>query len=210
MSEEDPDLDAAYALKTPEDSKRLYADWATTYDSGFAQDMSYRLPRMVALVLAEVFQGPGPVLDVGAGTGLVAEAMKLREAPDVDALDISPEMLKVAEGKGLYRNYIVGDLTDRLDLADGTYGAVVSAGTFTHGHVGPEALVELLRVARRGAVFVLSVNAAHFETLGFAATFEALGDRIEGLEMRAVDIYGPGADPAHADDQAQIVIFRKL
>ena len=34
MAEKDePNVHQAYALETPEDSKRLYASWASTYDS---------------------------------------------------------------------------------------------------------------------------------------------------------------------------------
>ncbi|MEW9920071.1 class I SAM-dependent methyltransferase [Marimonas sp. MJW-29] len=209
MPDEKPSLDAAYALETPEDNRRLYADWAETYDDSFAQQMDYRLPRMVALILAEVFQGPGPVLDVGAGTGLVAQNMLMRGMLEIDALDISADMLAVAASKGLYRKTIEADLTGPLDLMDGVYGAVVSAGTFTHGHVGPDALDELLRVARKGAVFVLSINAEHFEARGFAEKFAALAGRIDGLEHREVDIYGAAADAAHAGDKAQITVFTK-
>jgi hypothetical protein len=32
-------LKAAYSLRTLEDSKRLYAGWAETYDTSFAADM---------------------------------------------------------------------------------------------------------------------------------------------------------------------------
>ena len=60
---------AAYGLKTPDDSKRLYAAWAKTYDAGFAARMDYCLPERV--VQAFVRRGPsGPILDIGAGTGL--------------------------------------------------------------------------------------------------------------------------------------------
>ena len=209
MTDKTPNLDAAYALETPEDNRRLYADWAQTYDSNFAADMDYRLPQLVALVLAEVFDGPGPVLDVGAGTGLVAQHYPLRAVHRMDALDISPDMLRVAARKGLYRHTIEGDLTGTLDLPDAIYGAVVSSGTFTHGHVGPDALDELLRVARAGAVFVLSVNAQHFEARGFGDKFAALADRIDGLEHRIVDIYGAAADAAHREDKAHIAVFTK-
>ncbi|MDG1168519.1 MAG: class I SAM-dependent methyltransferase [Sulfitobacter sp.] len=209
MSDQEPDLNAAYALETPEDNRRLYAQWATTYDQTFAERMEYRLPRIVALVLAEVFVGPGPVLDVGAGTGLVAQNMLMRSMFEIDALDISADMLAVAMAKGLYARAIEADLSGPLDLPDETYGAVVSAGTFTHGHVGPDALDELLRVARKGAVFVLSINAAHFEARGFAAKFAALEPVIDRVEHRVVNIYGPGAEAAHQDDQAHIAVFWK-
>lgn len=208
MSDE-PSLDAAYALETPEDNRRLYADWATTYDESFADRMGYQLPRMVALVLAEVMHGAGPVLDVGAGTGLVAQNMVMREALGVDALDLSPDMLAVAAAKGLYRKTIEADLTGVLDIPDGTYGAVVSSGTFTHGHVGPDALDELLRVARTGAVFVLSINAEHFEARGFAAKFAELEPVIANVDHRIVDIYGEGAEAQHQSDQAHIAVFTK-
>ena len=52
----------------------------------------------------------------------------------------------------------------------------MSAGTFTHGHVGPAAISNLLDVALSGAVFVISVNAAHFQSAGFATQMDTFGD----------------------------------
>ena len=207
MSETKPSLDAAYALETPEDNRKLYADWAETYDASFAAEKDYLLPQIVAGRLSEIYDGSGPVLDVGAGTGLIAQFLDGQHT--IDALDISPEMLAVAAEKGLYRDAIQGDLTARLPIGDAVYGAVVSSGTFTHGHVGPDALDELLRVARPGAQFVLSINATHFEARGFAAKFAALEPHISHLTHQLADIYGPGADEAHKQDQAQITTFLK-
>ena len=119
-------------------------------------------------------------------------------------------MLAVARSKGLYRQTIEADLTRSLPINDAQYGAVISSGTFTHGHVGPEALDELLRVARKGALFVLSVNATHFEARGFAEKFALLEPDITGLQHRRVKIYGEAAqDPAHKEDEAFISVFEK-
>lgn len=200
-------LEDAYGLETPDDSVRLYRDWAETYDSSFAERMSYRLPQIVADAFkAEAGPEDGPVLDVGAGTGLAAEHLA---GHVVDALDISPEMLAVASRKGLYRDTIVGDLTATLPIADASYGGLVSSGTFTHGHVGPEALAELLRIARPGALFVVSINAEVFAEHGFAAALAALGDRITGLGHDEVQFYGEDADPEHRHDTTQLTRFRK-
>ncbi|MGJ5619466.1 class I SAM-dependent DNA methyltransferase [Sulfitobacter sp. MF3-043] len=204
-----PDLDAAYAIETPEDNRRLYADWAKTYDDSFAADMDYQLPRMVGLIFCEAFRGSGPVLDVGAGTGLLAQSIPIRAMLEIDALDMSPEMLGIARQKGLYRKTIEADLTQPLDIADNIYGAIVSSGTFTHGHVGPDALDELLRIARCGAVFVLAVNAEHFVARGFAEKFALIEPHIEGLQHHDVNIYGADADATHKDDLASITVFRK-
>lgn len=167
------------------------------------------MPQLTALILAEVGDGRSPVLDVGAGTGLLVQALPIRAGLEIDALDISPQMLGVAMGKGLYRRAIEADLTATLPIADGVYGAIVSSGTFTHGHVGPDAIDELLRVAHRRAVFVLAINKAHFEARGFGDKFAELEPLIEGLVLRVVQIYGPEATGDHKDDQAYIAVFSK-
>jgi len=205
MTDEKLDVDAAYALKTPDDNRRLYRDWAQSYDRSYAAAENFELPRHVAQAFLDA-GGEGPVLDVGAGTGLVAEHLTPLV---IDALDISPEMLAVARAKGLYRRLFEADLTRRLALDDARYQGVVSSGTFTHGHVGPDALGELLRVAAPGALFTLSIRAEHYEAKHFGPAFERLGDQITGFETHPCQVYGAGASPAHQDDTCLIARFRK-
>ena len=91
MTKKKIDLDDAYALKTPDDSVALYRDFAATYDQGFVTDTGYVYPREVARVFLEQ-AGPTdrPVLDIGAGTGLLAEHLG---GIETDGIDISAEML---------------------------------------------------------------------------------------------------------------------
>jgi predicted TPR repeat methyltransferase len=209
MSDKKPSLDNAYEMKTPGDSVRLYGQWAKTYDAAFAAAQEYRLPMLVA----EAFHaagGEGPVLDVGAGTGLVGARLGGLGTGPVDGVDISPEMLAVAGEKRVYSSLFVGDLTRRLDVADDTYQGIVSSGTFTLGHVGPTAIVELLRIAAPDALFVLSINAAHYQTAGFAEVLARLAGLITPPELPQVAIYGPSADPSHREDRAYLATFRKL
>ncbi len=207
----DPDLSGAYALASPEDCRRLYADWADSYDADFATGMEYRLPALVASAYVEG-GGDAPVLDVGAGTGLLAAALRgLGHAGAIDGVDLSAAMLERARTKGLYRDLIEGDVTRPLPLP-ARYHGIVSSGTFTHGHVGPQALPPLLQGALPGALFCLSINAGVWDRLGFGPAFQALGAAITGLERHEVAIYGAAArarDPDHADDRALIVRFRK-
>ena len=207
----DPDLTAALALDGPEATLKLYRDWAESYDSVFARGMEYLLPDHVARAFLAA-GGTGPVLDVGAGTGLCAAA--LREggcAAEIDALDLSAEMLAQAAGKGLYRALIRADVTRSLPLPR-TYRGVVSSGTFTAGHVGPEAFGPLLQVARPGALFALSVNLRVW-TQGFDAALTRLEAEGQIVARQTLDVavYGAaaaGLDPAHAADRALIVLFR--
>jgi predicted TPR repeat methyltransferase len=200
------DLDGAYALRTPADAVRYYRGWAADYDAGFAARVDYRLPELVAAAFAAA-GGGGPVLDAGAGTGLVGVRLAARGIGPIDALDISPEMLAEAAAKGVYRELCEADLTAPLPRLGAPYAGIVSAGTFTHGHVGPAALDGLLALAAPGAVFAFSVNAGVWDA-GFAARLDALGGGLAGLAVAEAAIYG-APDPDHAGDRAMIVTFRR-
>jgi predicted TPR repeat methyltransferase len=206
-----PELDAAYGLQSVEDNRRLYAAWAQTYDCDFADHMGYVLPARVADIFATAagVVKTGCVLDVGAGTGLVGQRLAFHGFTRVDGVDISSEMLAVAASKGCYNSMIEGDLLGCLPIAADTYDFIISAGTFTHGHVGAEALDELLRIARPGAIFCLSINSAHFTTAGFAVAFERLTGGIEGLEFCPVQFYLESATGPHANDHGVIALFSK-
>lgn len=208
---EDPDLESAYALETPEDNLKLYRQWAETYDAEFVEATTYRFP---AVVMTSYAAGGGgwPCLDVGCGTGALAE--NAPEGAVMDGIDLSPEMLAVARRKGLYRNLKAANLKEPLDLPDAAYSGLVSSGTFTHGHVGPEALPELVRVLRPGATGVITVKPQVWVELGFEQMFEALaGDGLVGFPAIVEErVYADRtrAPDGHGDDTGLIVTFRRF
>ena len=209
MTKKTPDLHAAYSLKSPEENKRLYAEWAGEYDDSFAALEDYQLHIHTARAFVGA-GGQGPVLDVGAGTGLCGAILAGLGVGPIDATDISAEMLDEAMRKDIYRDAIEADLNQGLPVPRGSYAGVVSSGTFTHGHLGPEVLPALLRVARHGAQFALSINAKHFEALGFADTIRRLeADQIRDLSLTQVRIYGDLAAGPNKDDIALIALFEK-
>ena len=209
MTDDTPSLASAYALKTPDDSKRLYAEWAGDYDQGFAAREDYQLHIHTARAFVGA-GGQGPVLDVGAGTGLCGAVLADLGVGPIDATDISPEMLDQAMRKDIYRDAILADLNTGIPVPPDSYSGIVSSGTFTTGHVGPDAIDALLRVARHGAQFALSINARHFASAGFADRFRALEtDRIRGLTLTETRIYGDLATGDHQDDVALIALFEK-
>lgn len=209
MTDETPNVDDAYSVETPEDNRALYAKWAKTYDSSFAKANGFLMPGHVARLFREK-HGQGPVLDAGAGTGLVGDALLQSGTLEIDGLDISQEMLAVADAKAVYRKTFVADLTRALPLPDAVYAAVTSCGTFTHGHVGPEALDELLRIAAPGALFVLTIKTEHFEERGFSDKFLSFDDRICRFETVSLPIYDSAVDEAHAGDEGLIATFNKV
>ncbi len=209
MSKKAPDLHKAYALETPDDHKRLYAEWAGDYDDSFAAREDYQLHILTARAFVGA-GGQGPVLDVGAGTGLCGKVLADLGVGPIDATDISSEMLEQAMRKDIYRDAIEADLNDGIPVPRESYSGIVSSGTFTHGHVGPEVIPALLRVARHGAQFALSINAKHFEVQGFSDALRALdGDRINNLSLPEVRIYGDLAAGENKDDTAFVALFEK-
>lgn len=208
MIDDGYDLDEAYQIDGPDSARRMYGDWAPTYDESFGAAWGYIAPREIAAILASEVGQDAEILDIGAGTGLVAEHLRGRT---VDALDITPEMLDIARPKGLYRNLILGDLTKTLDIPDSSYDAVVSCGTFTHGHVGPECFPELLRITRPGAVFACGTIGPVLDGAGFGSELARLvaQGQISPVAWRDIPIYD-GAQHAHKDDRGLVMVFRRL
>jgi SAM-dependent methyltransferase len=207
-------LKGALGLTGPEACLAYYRDWAANYDQGFAVEMQYLLPSHVAAAFLGA-RGQGPVLDVGAGTGLLADALRqMGFAGQIDAVDFSDEMLERAAGKQVYAGLFQADITRPLTLPR-RYGGIVSSGTFTAGHVGPEALPHLLAVAVPQAQFALSINRRVWTSAGFDQALTDLADRnhITGLQLIEVEIYGAAAariDADHAGDHALIALFRAV
>ena len=203
-------VENSYKLKTPADNIAYYRDFAPTYDTDFAGVMGWQYPKMIAeAYMRFAAEADVPIADIGCGTGWVATELQAARVA-IDGLDISPEMLEVAREKQLYRSLYQVDLTGTLEAVANGYGAVLSAGTFTHGHLGPVPLRGLLKIACPGALFVIGVNQAHFDKQGFAgvlATMEQTGE-IGPVRIDEVKMYSKtGHD--HSNDRAVILQYRK-
>ena len=201
-------LENAYRLQTAADNIAYYDSFAATYDADFMERLGYHYPKAIADTF-HATGADGPVADIGCGTGAVAAALGL-PADQIDGMDISPRMLAVSLEKGLYRNLFQVDLTGPLDAVSHDYGTVLSAGTFTHGHLGPGPIRGLLTIARPGGQFIIGVNQAHYTQQGFAAALEGLTaeGQIGPVTITATKIYDkPGHD--HSDDLALILQYRK-
>lgn len=211
-SEDDPKLGLAdaYSVQTPDDNRALYRDWADSYETDFAEARGYVYHEGVAGLYAELQTASGPILDVGCGTGMAGTELVRLGFATVDGIDLSPEMMAKARAKGTYRQLTEADVTKPLPLEDGTYDGVISVGTFTHGHLGPKPLVELLRVSRPNAVFAIGINEEHFLSLSFDSFLHDLVStgQITPPTLERVRIYS-SADDEHAEDRALVAMFRK-
>jgi len=210
-------LDEAYSVKTPEDNRRLYAKWAATYESSFVDAKQYRYPKAISEVFNEYvpadFDDIARVIDIGCGTGLTGMYLShLRSHIKIDGLDISPEMLAEAQRKkrtdatAVYTHLNECDLTRPVINRFEEYDALICSGTFTHGHLGPDALKNVLSLVRPAGWIVIGVNNEHFESKDFQAELDSLANikAITQPEILRIDVYEKGSP--HFGDQARVIL----
>ncbi|MGB3210103.1 MAG: methyltransferase domain-containing protein [Desulforhopalus sp.] len=141
--------DRVLTASNKQELMQAYADWADVYDHDLIDEMGYVAPLIASSLLKENLESNFVnILDAGCGTGLVGACLHKFGFGSIDGLDYSPAMLKRAREKQIYRKLIEADLTAPLNISSNQYDAVICVGTFTCGHVGPEALYELVRVTR--------------------------------------------------------------
>jgi ubiquinone/menaquinone biosynthesis C-methylase UbiE len=187
MSKHGGFLGAVYGAKDADDVAALYDQWAETYDAEMA-DAGYLHPQAcVALFARHVMRGSVPVLDAGAGTGLIGQWLQTLGYPQVEALDISQGMLEIARKKKLYTAYHRLALGGPLPFGDGAYAGVICAGVFTSGHVGVEGLDELIRICCRGGAVVMTVKGTLWEA-GFS---RRLDDFVKMGKITVAEVTAP-------------------
>jgi predicted TPR repeat methyltransferase len=204
-------LEQAYAPKSNAELRALYDDWAERYDQDL-QAFGYSYPPAIAgLVGRYVREREAPILDAGAGTGIVGEILAILGYTRLIAIDLSDGMLAIARAKGVYAALKNQTLGERLDFPDHAFAAVVSAGVLTTGHAPPSCFDELIRITRRGGYLIFTLSTPVYKEGGFRTKLEAL--RAQGL-WRPIETTPPWyALPrarAHAGVTTRAYVFEVL
>lgn len=203
-------LDDAYSLKSPEDNRALYAKWADSYETQFVANQGYEHPKVIAAIFDKEVPKINTVIDIGTGTGLVGLNLnKLRNSIAIDGVDISPEMLEVAKSKGIYRNLYIRDLTKEVVGTEAPYDALICIGVFTHGHLGPTTLNNLIPLVKPKGAFVIGINAKYFEQENFSAKLAELAEKrlISPPSLQETRVYKE--DSEHHDSLNVVAVFQK-
>lgn len=142
--------------RTVADTVTLYRDWAATYDADVLGS-GYVTPTRAASALAPYLSDGDAILDFGCGTGLSGKALRDAGLGPVDGTDITPEMLELARAKELYRRLWLSE-PGHLDVAPGTYAAILAAGVVSLGAAPPDTLDLLLDALAPGGLLAFSYN----------------------------------------------------
>ena len=168
-------VSGSYSLRNAREAEAFYRVWADEYENHMVGELGYCSPRLVAeRLIRHLANTDAEVLDVGCGTGLTSDPLFERGFRNIDGIDLTVSMLEKARTRGIYRNLIQADLNEPIGLPGGSYDAMISSGTFTCGHVGPEPFDELVRLLRPGGLWSFSIHMDIWEPGGFRATLDRL------------------------------------
>ncbi len=194
-------LKSTYTLETPEDTQDHYQKWAATYEDEVAAQ-GYATPGRVAEALwLQMPQAQTPILDYGCGTGLSGRALQAAGFQVIDGMDPTPNMLKVAAAKGVYRTLSGFDIADPNPLTQDAYAAITAIGVIGIGAAPPETVDLLMKALPKGGLLAFSLNdqtlADHSYTcrlndwidMGAARLlFREHGPHLPGLDLES-DVY---------------------
>jgi predicted TPR repeat methyltransferase len=173
-----PKVFNALHTNNKEELEELYKVWADNYDHDVVKVIGYVGHSITTeLLMKYVDNSKAKILDAGCGTGLVGEVLHERKFKNIVGIDFSQTMLDQALKKNVYQSLALSDLTEKLAFKDNTFDAIVSAGTFTCGHVGPEAFSELIRVTKTGGYISFTVRDQEWNRLPYEKTIRELEEK---------------------------------
>jgi SAM-dependent methyltransferase len=152
----------------------IYKDWALLYDKDNDDLLgTVSQPNTVQIFHEYVKDCKLKIIDVGCGTGLVGLELQNLGFSNFDGIDISQEMIDIAQGRG-YNSLFIGNLNKLLPIDSSSYDAALCVGVFTHGHVGPDRFSELVRIVKSEGIICFTINEDVYESYGFDIAIKRL------------------------------------
>ena len=125
-SESTERLHKVYSSRNIQELEERYDAWAEDYEEDICS-FGYKSPTVITCLIGRYVESQeGPILDAGAGTGILGERLASCGYNDLTGIDLSQAMLDVAEKKGVYQDLRQMVLGEHLDFSDNSFNAVVS------------------------------------------------------------------------------------
>lgn len=164
-----------YKLKSSKELLNYYRNW--TLKNQYNKDMikwKYTAPRNTVSILKKYASNKSiKILDAGCGSGLVGIELIKNGYLKVEGVDFSKSMLDLIP-KGIYKKIKIADLNKPLVFKDQEFDSVLCVGTFTYGHVKPQALDEFVRITKKNGLICFTVNEGVYEENGFKKKIKEL------------------------------------
>ena len=164
-----------YKLKTTNEVMRYYDEWGDKdkYNKDMV-DWNYTGPKETAETFNKYEKNKDTLIfDSGCGTGLVGIELKKYSFKNFHGADLSQTLLDTVP-KDLYQKLVRVDLNKPIKEKDDQYDALMCVGTFTFGHVKPQALDEFVRVTKKNGLICFTINEGIYKDYGFDKKIENL------------------------------------
>ena len=164
-----------YKLKKTDEVMKYYDEWGkgNKYDQDMS-DWKYSGPKETVEIFKKYAKNKDiKIYDAGCGTGLVGVELKKFGYNEFDGADLSQKLLDLVP-KNLYQNLFKADLNKTIEISEDVYDAVMCVGTFTFGHVKPNALDEFIRITKNKGLICFTINEGIHEEYGFDKKLEEL------------------------------------
>mgnify|MGYP001307842969 FL=1 len=157
-----------YKLKTTDEVMKYYDEWGDKdkYNKDMV-DWNYTGPKETSETFNKHQENKDILIfDAGCGTGLVGQELKKYGFKYFHGADLSQTLLDTVP-KNLYQKLTKVDLNQPIDTKSNSYDSVMCVGTFTFGHVKPNALDEFVRITKLGGLICFTINEGIHEEYGF-------------------------------------------
>jgi predicted TPR repeat methyltransferase len=131
---------------------QIFQDFSSHYDTKMRDNLNYQAPeRIQELIRAAIGDAAGlDILDIGCGTGLSGVGLKERAAQLV-GIDLSPEMIEVAQERDIYDQLEIAEITEWLDQTEGQFDLIVACDCLVYfGDLQPVAALAARRLKPGG------------------------------------------------------------
>ena len=164
-----------YKLKTTKEVMDYYDEWGENdkYNKDMV-DWNYTGPKETVNTFLKYEKNKDALIfDAGCGTGLVGLELKKFGFKNFHGADLSQKLLSTIPSN-LYKKLFKSDLNQSINLEDNTYDAIFCVGTFTFGHVKPNALDEFIRITKKGGLICFTINEGIYKDYGFDKKIQEL------------------------------------
>jgi predicted TPR repeat methyltransferase len=176
--------------------RSLFDQYAANFDHALVEGLRYRGPALLREALRAATaarQRPfhfARALDLGCGTGLVAEALRAH-CGTIAGVDLSPAMVAAARRKNVYADVAVGDMSEFIATRpEGSCDLIVAGDAFVY-------LADLAPVCRAVARALAPDGLFAFTVETHAGTGVVLGEKLR---------YAHGADHVRAALAAAVMV----
>ena len=156
--------DEAPPTRVPDECiQYLYRRFSTFYERNVVEELSYQGPEHLQNMVESVIgdRNQLAVLDLGCGSGLAGVRFKPRAATLV-GIDLSPEMVDLARGRGIYDHLEVAEITEWLGRNPQQFDLIVACDCFIYFGDLTQVAVPAAQHLRANGVFAFTVEKGRY------------------------------------------------